>query len=403
LRLEAGDSAILGSEPGCDLVLSDPTVSGRHVSVEARGDGFLARDLGSTNGTWVDQVRISEAWLTAGCQLRLGRTALAFTAEDEELVVFPSISERFQLLSGKSRQMRQLFGLLERFAPTELTVLVLGETGTGKELAARSVHLASKRAKGPFVVFDCGRASREFVESELFGHEKGAFTGAAEARPGAFELADGGTLFIDELGELGLDLQPKLLRALEQRRVRRLGASRETPVDVRIVAATNRELSGMVSAGTFREDLYYRLAVFQVAMPPLRERREDLPALVERLLADRGGPAATSEALAVLASQPWNGNVRELVNVLELAIAVAGKERIRPGHLMLLQGRRAAEPPGPPAATAQGLAGRTLQDLEREAIVQTLAACGNNKTAAARSLGIAASTLFEKLKRYRIE
>ncbi|MBI2944324.1 MAG: sigma 54-dependent Fis family transcriptional regulator [Candidatus Wallbacteria bacterium] len=398
LELSPGGAVRVGTEESSDLALSDPSVSGKHLVVAHRASGFVVRDLESTNGTSVDGVRVTEAFLRPGSRIRAGRTVLEVVESREELAIFPSASGRFGRMSSKSRKMRQLFGLLERVAPSQVDLLIEGETGSGKEVLARSIHESSARAAGPYVVYDCARASREFMESELFGHEKGAFTGAVERRVGAFEAADRGTLFIDEVGELAGELQPKLLRALEEREVRPLGSGRSRAVDVRIVAATNRDLRAMVGECRFREDLYFRLAVMTVQLPPLRERREDLPALARELLSGRGGAAISDEALAVLATQTWRGNIRELGNVLERARALAAGEVIRPAHL-LLQGTGGAASREAPA----DLAGRTLEELEREAIRQTLQACANNKAAAARSLGIASSTLFEKLKRLGLE
>ncbi|MBI3893169.1 MAG: sigma 54-interacting transcriptional regulator [Candidatus Wallbacteria bacterium] len=404
VRLAPGAQVKVGKGSANDLALTDGAVSAEHLVIRHRPDGFVVQDLGSTNGTFLDGVRVTEAFLGPGSRVRLGRTSLDFAPETDELVIFPSASERFGQLLGKSRKMRQVFGLLERVAAAELAILIEGETGCGKELAARSIHEASPRAGRPYVVFDCARASREFMESELFGHEKGAFTGATDKRTGAFETAHGGTLFIDELGELAPELQPKLLRALEEREVRPLGSTRSRQVDVRIVAATNRDLAAMVREGRFREDLYFRLAVVSVKLPPLRERRDDVPLLVQHLLSVRRSPGVTPEALAVLAGQPWRGNVRELANVLDRAVAIAAGETIRPGHLMLLGAATQVVPPQAAAASgAGGLAGLTMEEIEREAIRQTFAACGNNKAATARSLGIASSTLFEKMKKFGLD
>jgi transcriptional regulator with GAF, ATPase, and Fis domain len=234
--------------------------------------------------------------------------------------------------------MREIFGLFERVAPTDLSVVIIGDTGTGKELAARAVHARSHRADRPFVVVDCGAVSQSLVESELFGHERGAYTGADRSRAGAFELADGGTIFLDELGDLPPPLQPKLLRALEQREVKRLGAARPISVDVRVIAATNRDLRAQVMAGKFREDLYYRLAEVVAILPPLRERREDIAALARLFLeaqSRQGGIARelSQELVSVLESRPWPGNVRELRNVIRRACVLARSEVLQPEDL----------------------------------------------------------------------
>ena len=246
----------IGSNKTADIVLTDPTVSRRHAEIRRGRDGVLLRDLGSMNGTFVGQVRAKEVYLGTDTLFRVGRTELSFTPADEVIDVEPSQADHFENLVGNSVAMREVFGLLERVAPTDLTVLITGETGTGKELASRAVHTRSKRGDGPLVVFDCGAAPENLIESELFGHNRGAFTGAIEARPGVFEMAHGGTIFLDEIGELPLELQPKLLRVLEQREVRRVGANKTKPIDVRVVAATNRNLREEVDRGRFREDLY---------------------------------------------------------------------------------------------------------------------------------------------------
>ena len=313
----------IGSNKTADIVLTDPTVSRRHAEIRRGRDGVLLRDLGSMNGTFVGQVRAKEVYLGTDTLFRVGRTELSFTPADEVIDVEPSQADHFENLVGNSVAMREVFGLLERVAPTDLTVLITGETGTGKELASRAVHTRSKRGDGPLVVFDCGAAPENLIESELFGHNRGAFTGAIEARPGVFEMAHGGTIFLDEIGELPLELQPKLLRVLEQREVRRVGANKTKPIDVRVVAATNRNLREEVDRGRFREDLYYRLAVVEMGMPPLRDRTEDLPMLALQLLerSPHNGAVKTIDPLfEVFAAYHWPGNVRELSNVIERAL-----------------------------------------------------------------------------------
>jgi DNA-binding NtrC family response regulator len=302
----------------------------------------------------------------------------------------------FGRVAAASAGMNDVFTVLRRLARADVTLTLTGETGTGKDVMAHAVHEASARAAAPFVVFDCGAVPANLVESELFGHERGAFTGAHAEHEGAFERARGGTLFLDEIGELPLDLQPRLLRALDSHAVRRVGGTRDRQVDVRIVAATNRDLASLVEAKQFRQDLYFRLAAAVVSLPPLRERLEDLPVLVPPLLADLGRgpvhvPAATYEALR---AHRWPGNVRELKNVLAYALAFVDAGTLEPDLLRFA-----------PAA-AQGsplerlpLGGQTLATLEQVAIRQTLALTRGNKVQAARLLGIASSTLYEKLKR----
>ncbi len=327
----------IGKSPDNDLVLADETVSREHCEIVRDDKGYLLRDLGSTNGTLLDGAEIREGYLRAGVVIRVGRVELKVRPFAERIDLLPSERESFGELVGRNPAMREVFGLLERLAPTDATLLVGGETGTGKDLLARAAHAASPRAKHPFIVVDCGAVVGTLIESELFGHEKGAFTGAVDARKGAFELAHKGTLFLDEIGELPLSLQPKLLRALESRRIRRVGSEREIPIDIRVIAATHRNLRLEVERGKFREDLYFRLAVVPLHLPPLRERRDDVPLIAERLLARLSEGEATpltigKEAVAGLRGHDWPGNVRELRNVLERAALMsraAGETEVR--------------------------------------------------------------------------
>ena len=300
-------------------------------------------------------------------------------------------------LSAHSPKMREVAGLVKRLANAEVTVSICGETGSGKDVVAHALHDHSARASKPFVVFDCGAVPKNLVESELYGHERGAFTGAHSEHQGAFERARGGTLFIDEIGELPLDLQPRLLRVLDNRKVRRVGGSREHQVDVRIVCATNRNLAGMVAAKTFREDLYFRLAAAVIQLPPLRERKQDLPNLVSRLLLELGRPDVeiSTSATQVLVAHSWPGNVRELRNTLACALAFIDGTSLEPHHIRIM-----ASTCENASAEALSLGGQTLANVERVAIAQTLAQSNGNKLSAARTLGIAPSTLYEKLKRY---
>jgi DNA-binding NtrC family response regulator len=311
----------------------------------------------------------------------------------------PSSMRSLGQIFAASGAMQDLFAVVSRLAATDVTVTLTGETGTGKDVFAHLIHDSGPRADEAFVVFDCGAVPANLVESELFGHERGAFTGAHAEHPGAFERAEGGTLFLDEIGELPLDLQPRLLRALDNRSIRRVGGTKDRKIDVRIVSATNRDLGALVAGKQFRQDLYFRLAAAIVHLPPLRERLDDIPILVPRLLEDLGrGEVVLSEStMAVLRDRAWHGNVRELKNVLACALAFVEPEVgvLDPRHLRFI------DPPTDEAALDRlPLGGHSLGHLERAAIRQTLIASRGNKVHAARTLGIAPSTLYEKLKKY---
>lgn len=308
----------------------------------------------------------------------------------------PDLADR---LSANSPKMREVATLVGRLANADVTVAILGETGSGKDVVAHALHDNGSRAAKPFIVFDCGAAPPNLVESELYGHERGAFTGAHAEHQGAFERARGGTLFIDELGELPLELQPRLLRVLDNRLVRRVGGTREHQIDVRIVCATNRNLAQLVSEKKFREDLYFRLAAAVIQLPPLRERKDDLRALLTRLLVELGRPEVhvPLETFGFLSGHAWPGNVRELRNTLACALAFVDGDTLEPRHIRLMPSTCES-----PVLADFALGGRTLESLERAAIAQTLAQSRGNKLLAARVLGIAPSTLYEKLKRYGI-
>ena len=303
-------------------------------------------------------------------------------------------------VAAASGAMRRVLDLLEPLARAEVTVTLIGETGTGKDVLARTIHQLSPRRNGPFVVFDCGAVATNLAESELLGHERGAFTGAIGAHAGAFERAHGGTLFLDEIGELPLDLQTRLLRLLGNSSVRRVGGTQDRPFDVRIVAATNRDLQAEVSAGRCRQDLYFRLAAAVVQIPPLRERLEDIPVLAARLLEDlgHGEIRLTADALRSLASRHWPGNVRELKNALACAVAFLDGSLLEARHFAV---PATCEQPITEQVDHLPLGGLRLECIERAAIEQTLRQTGGNKARAAELLGIAPSTLYEKLKRYQ--
>jgi DNA-binding NtrC family response regulator len=318
-----GASIAIGTGPGNDLVLTDRTVSRHHCEISAVERGFQLRDLDSTNGTTVGAVRVALGLVEPGAAIGVGATTLRFEVMSEQVREPLSAEACFGPVIGESAAMRRVFAVLARSAKVDASILLEGETGTGKGLVAEAIHQASPRAERPFVVVDCGALPPTLIESELFGHARGAFTDAREARVGAFESAQGGTVFLDEIGELPLEMQPKLLRALDSRTVRPIGSTRTVPLDVRIVAATNRDLREEVNRGRFRADLFYRLDVVRLRIPALRERREDIPALAAhfwRVLSRDPDPEPPPELLAWVTEQRWPGNVRELRAAIERAI-----------------------------------------------------------------------------------
>jgi len=398
-----GKEVTIGSQQDNYCVLNDPTVSRHHAVIEEAGKGYVLRDVGSTNGTYLNEIRIKEAYLEYGSVIGLGNTRLQFVPLEERVEIPPSEEDYFGDVFGRSLEMRRIFTMLKKISPSDITVTIEGETGTGKELVARGIHFSSQRARGPFVVIDCGSISKNLMESELFGHEKGAFTGATQTHRGAFEVAHGGTIFIDEIGELGLEMQPKLLRVLEQREVRRVGGNEVFKVDVRVIAATNKDLISEVQKGRFREDLFYRISVVRIHLPSLRERGEDIPLLAQQFARELSGPyggggdmAVSAEALEILRHYHWPGNVRELKNIITRAMAMGdGKVlRLRDFITPLSSEQRTQAP------SLDSLVGKTLEEIEKAAIAKTLDVHGGNKSAAARVLGIAYSTLYEKIKKY---
>jgi transcriptional regulator with PAS, ATPase and Fis domain len=321
---------VIGTGQSADVRLGDPAVSREHVRVSLLPNGVRVRDDGSKNGTWLGGVRIREVLLSSDASIVVGGTTIAITIEADDLELPLSANDRFGDAIGASAVMRNLFAILEKVAPTELTVLLEGESGTGKDVLARAIHARSARANEPMVVVDCGAIPETLIESELFGHERGSFTGADKARKGVFEEANGGTLFLDEIGELPVEMQPKLLRALEAREVRPVGARAPRPIDVRVVAATSRRLAEAARTGEFRSDLFYRLAVARVTVPPLRDRLEDvLPIARAMLRVLRSDPhlEIPTDLASMLEAYTWPGNVRELRNVVERWAALGRLDR----------------------------------------------------------------------------
>jgi len=391
LELSSLAPVVIGCDPEADLVLADDTVSARHAEVRATPRGWVIRDLGSTNGVVIHEVRVGEAVLDERTRrLQLGESELEWKLYDDE-VEHAMAATPFGGLVGDAPAMRALFALCEQAAASDSTVLVEGESGTGKEVLADAIHRASPRAGGPFVVVDCGALAANLVESELFGHEKGAFTGADRARAGALEEAHGGTLFLDEIGELPLEHQVKLLRALEARQVRRIGADRPRELDVRVVAATHRRLERLVASGQFRADLYYRLAVIKVHVPALRDRPEDIEPLARRFVAELKpalDPSAllTDAMVRAFAAHSWPGNVRELRNVVQRLVLV--------GELAT-DVRAPAAPPEYEAARRQA-----LDDFEREYCRAILAHAGGNVSRAAAAAGLSRQMLHRLLRKH---
>jgi transcriptional regulator with GAF, ATPase, and Fis domain len=396
----------IGKAADNDLVLDDDTVSRHHCELVRTSQGVQVKDLGSTNGTKVDGTRVNEALVMPGSVLKVGEVEISVRPSAQKIEILPSDSNDFGGVIGQALSMRTIFGVLERIAPTEATVLLEGETGTGKDALARAVVSASGRANKAFVVVDCGAVSYSLIESELFGHERGAFTGAVAARQGAFELAEGGTVFLDEIGELPLDVQPKLLRVLESREFRRVGGNKTLRSNVRVVAATKRNLQREVGAGKFREDLYFRLAVVPVTVPPLRSRREDIPMIARHILKSTNpGIDYTlgDETLAALMAHDWPGNVRELRNVLERAVYLAQATGSTELGLVILPGAAA-----PVDASFQFEAGMTYRDtrakydaeFERRYLKWLLGRHGGNVSAAAREAKMDRKHLHEMARKH---
>ncbi|MEO6772047.1 MAG: sigma 54-interacting transcriptional regulator [Kofleriaceae bacterium] len=434
----------IGSMDDNDIVLSDDTVSRYHCRIIQDDTSYVLIDNTSTNGTFINKVRVREGFLKPGCTIGVGQSQLKFNAREEEVQIVPSRADRCGGLIGGNAKMREIYSIIEKIAPTATTVVIDGETGTGKEVVAQVIHSLSPRSRNELVVFDCGAVPPNLIESELFGHEKGSFTGAVMSREGLFEMADGGTLFLDELGELPLDLQPKLLRALEQREVRRVGGAKSQKVDVRIIAATNRNLEDEVRAGRFRQDLFYRLSVVRLHLPSLHARVDDIPVLVQHFLDTgpynrnpNGTPrvrAIARDAMTALQSYPWPGNVRELVNVIERAVSFCERGTIeasdlpdyirtaksappKPGPAPAL--RRASSVPAaaslaaqPPPTPEELLAvGITFKDakerwvttFERDYILQMLRRNNGNISHAARQADIDRKYFRKLMKKYDIE
>jgi len=409
-------TTMVGTHADNDLVLTDATVSRYHLEIRVRRDGIEIRDLDTTNGTKHGGARVGQVVLTGPARLRLGKhTEMDVEPVDTNVDLEAWSGDRYGDVLGTTVPMKRLFSLLSRAAPTEATILLQGETGTGKEALAEAVHKTSKRAKGPFVVVDCGSIPHELIASELFGHARGSFTGAATDKQGLIEAANQGTLFLDEIGELALDLQPQLLRVLDRRQVRRVGETHAVDVDIRVIAATHRDLRAMVRAGQFREDLYYRLAVVATSVPPLRERKQDIPALAA-WFADkmgRGGWAYSPTLLEQLERHDWPGNVRELRNVVERALSL--------GHAGSALLAELTDSGSRPAVNEDDLAAKRpsnpdvlelpfkeakaalVESFERDYLTALLARHRGNISRAAAEAGIDRNYIHRLVKKYNLE
>ena len=402
----------LGKDPGCDLVLTDPTVSAVHLGVLYLDGRIHLRDLGSRNGSFHAGARFETLELSHFATIQIGRTELQIEATDAAALLPPSPRGVLHGLVGQCDRMRRMFTVLERVAPTDATVLIEGEPGTGKELVAAALHALSPRAARPFIVCDLASLSGNLAESDLFGHVRGAFTGADRDRAGAFELAHGGTIFLDEIGELPGELQPRLLRVLQERQVRRVGSNDYRKVDVRLIAATNRDLVDEVQAGRFRADLYHRLGTVSVHVPALRERPGDAVVLAEHFLAEaaatsgRPVPALDPEFRASLAAYHFPGNVRELRNLLERAVALSGPDVAfaPPQALGLPDGGPRDRPASAvdPAVPFHDAKGRLVDAWEREYLAALLASCDGNISLAARRGGLDRAYLYRLLKKHEL-
>jgi len=379
-----------------DLQLDDRRVSTMHAEIRMEPTGFCLRDLGSRNGTHAGGLRVVEGYLAPGTVITVGDTAIRFDPLADSVELSVSAADKLEGFIGRGIAMRRMYELIERYANTDATVLITGETGSGKELAAEALHTRSKRRSGPFIVFDCGAIPSQLVEDQLFGHEAGAFTGATTMRPGVFEAAHGGTLFLDEIGELPIDVQPKLLRSVETRTIRRIGSTTPIACDVRIVAATHRDLATEVNRDRFRADLFFRIAVARVHVPPLREHREDVPALVDHFVARLGGGPLPSGFLEWADKHPWPGNVRELRAAVEQTIALARHPELAAQRWTTTSNATLAVDVSVPFKEAKR---RVVDELERRYITELLDAHDGNISAAARAADLDRMTIYKMLRR----
>jgi two-component system response regulator AtoC len=412
VALGEGRAVTIGRSRACTIFVDDERVSRQHASVVLRGGDVIVSDLGSRNGTLVRGQRVDkEARAQAGDVVQVGPLSAVVALAAATPTDAPSDAGASPAIGAHviaDGAMAQVYELCRRVAATPLSVLVTGETGVGKESVAEAVHRLGPRAPRPFVRLHIAALPETLLESELFGHEKGAFTGASKRRIGYFESAAGGTLFLDEIGELPLPIQAKLLRALETRKIVRIGSTDEVEVDVRIVAATNRDLTAEARAGRFRQDLFFRLSAFRIEVPPLRERKPEIPLLallfvreIASRMAAGAPPALAPDVLATLSAYAWPGNVRELKHAIEAAFVLAAPGDIRVEHLPAAI-REGARPPAPALAEEPADLPARLGEAERQAIVKALAGAGGNQTRAAAELGISRRALIYKMQKYGI-
>lgn len=394
-----------GRRPPADLVIDDPAVSGAHFELEFTGERVILRDLGSTNGTWIYGVRVREVDLAYGARFSVGSVIIE-VERAEQVDVAIATAHRFDAMLGKSAPMLGLYAVLRRLAAAGLDVLVTGETGTGKELVARALHRHSSRAAGPFIVLDCSTLPRDLAEAAILGHAAGAFTGATRSRAGAFEDAQGGTVFLDEVGELPVELQAKLLRVLAERSVTRIGETTVRPIDVRVVTATHRDLRMMVLDRRFREDLYYRLGQFTLELPPLRERDVDIELLARAFLAEysagfEGHRDFAPDAVASLRAHPWPGNVRELRNVIMRAAQMTATAVIESSDLALAQAELGRLDDARAGASSRMPIPVELARtrFERDYLHALLEHCDGNVSKAARVANMSRSGLYAMMSR----
>jgi len=436
-----GSEWVVGRDPGNPLSIPDRLMSRRHCAVSVANGQFRLRDLGSSNGTFVNGIPVEQHVLEHGDRIRAGDSVLMFlnagapsstalpgpgpvderttringarpagacrgaASDSASDILAEVLAGRVSLqahdMIGDGPAMRLVYSRIRKLAPSDCTVLISGETGTGKELAARAIHQNSRRARRPFVAINCAALTEALLESELFGHEKGAFTGAHSLKKGKFEIADGGTIFLDEVGELAAPLQAKLLRALQHHEFERVGGTRTVRVDVRVIAATNRDLAAEVTGGRFRQDLWYRLNVVSVTMPPLRERREDIASLAAHFAAKyaRGRAVELSpDALSALAAHDWPGNVRELENAIERAVVLGSSDRISAEDLPEILAGQGEPESGGVAAFHDG-----VRDVKRRMILDAIERSGGNYAAAARLLGLNPTYLHRLLRNLQLK